>query len=34
MVVAAAAQKDMAESDAWQEFGVDKVINRLAVRAP
>lgn len=28
------AQKDMAESDAWYVFGVDKVINRLEVRTP
>lgn len=29
-----APQKDMAEWDAWYVFGVDKVINRLEVRAP
>lgn len=27
-------QKDMAECDAWYVFGVDKVVNRLEVRAP
>lgn len=26
------AQKDMAEFDAWYVFGVDKVVNKLAVR--
>jgi hypothetical protein len=30
--VASEAQRDMAESDAWYVFGVDKVINEIEVR--
>jgi osmotically-inducible protein OsmY len=32
-LVANDTEKDMAEFDAWYVFGVDKVINALAVQA-